>query len=58
MADLADLPVRLRAPWSTPTFTVDAVRDLLGGVADAALLRNETTPGLRRTHRRLARSRR
>ena len=30
-------------------FTVDAVRELLGEVADAALLRNETTPALRRT---------
>ena len=30
-------------------FTVEAVRDLLGEVADAALLRNEITPALRRT---------
>jgi hypothetical protein len=44
-----DLPVRLREALVEADFTVDAVRDLLGGVADAALLRNETTPALRRT---------
>ena len=44
-----DLPVRLRAALEAADFTVDAVRALLGEVADAALLRNETTPALRRT---------
>ena len=44
-----DVPVRLRAALEAADFTVDAVRALLGEVADAALLRNETTPALRRT---------
>jgi hypothetical protein len=44
-----DLPLRLRAALVDADFTVDAVRELLGEVADAALLRNETTPALRRT---------
>ena len=44
-----DLPARLREALTVADFTVDAVRELLGEVADAALLRNETTPGLRRT---------
>jgi protein-L-isoaspartate O-methyltransferase len=44
-----DLPARLRAALVAADFTVDAVRELLGPVADAALLRNETTPALRRT---------
>jgi protein-L-isoaspartate O-methyltransferase len=44
-----DLPARLRTALVDATFTVDAVRELLGEVADAALLRNETTPALRRT---------
>ena len=44
-----DVPVRLRAALEAADFTVDAVRELLGEVADAALLRNETTPALRRT---------
>src|SRR4051812_3791267 len=44
-----DLPPRLRAALGAADFTVDAVRELLGPVADAALLRNETTPALRRT---------
>src|SRR3954464_15859038 len=44
-----DLPDRLRDALGDADFTVDAVRDLLGEVADAALLRNETTPALRRT---------
>ena len=44
-----DVPARLRAALVAADFTVDAVRDLLGEVADAALLRNETTPALRRT---------
>src|SRR3954470_9484778 len=45
----AGLPDRLREALVAAEFTVDAVRDLLGEVADAALLRNETTPALRRT---------
>src|SRR3954451_25446551 len=45
----AGLPDRLREALVAADFTVDAVRDLLGEVADAALLRNETTPALRRT---------
>jgi hypothetical protein len=44
-----DVPVRLRAALAAADFTVDSVRDLLGEVADGALLRNETTPALRRT---------
>ena len=44
-----DVPARLRAALLAADFTVDAVRELLGEVADAALLRNETTPALRRT---------
>ena len=44
-----DLPARLRVALVDADFTVDAVRELLGDVADAALLRNETTPALRRT---------
>src|SRR3954454_12225188 len=45
----AGLPDRLREALVAADFTVDAVRDLLGEVAEAALLRNETTPALRRT---------
>ncbi|HCB03701.1 MAG TPA: class I SAM-dependent methyltransferase [Nocardioides sp.] len=44
-----DVPARLRAALEAAEFTVDAVRELLGEVADGALLRNETTPALRRT---------
>src|SRR4051794_6352297 len=44
-----DLPPRLRDALVAADFTVDAVRELLGEVADGALLRNETTPALRRT---------
>ncbi|MDX6371241.1 MAG: hypothetical protein QOD98_229, partial [Nocardioidaceae bacterium] len=44
-----DVSARLRAALEDAEFTVDAVRELLGEVADAALLRNETTPALRRT---------
>ena len=44
-----EIPARLRAALEDADFTVDAVRALLGEVADAALLRNETTPALRRT---------
>ena len=45
----SDLPSRLRAALTTAGFTYDAVADLLGPVAYAALARNETGPGLRRT---------
>jgi hypothetical protein len=45
----SDLPARLRAALTTVGFTYDAVADLLGPVAHAALARNETAPGLRRT---------
>jgi hypothetical protein len=47
--ETTDLAARLREALVSAGFTVDAVRDLLGEVADAALLRNETTPALRRT---------
>ncbi|MXG89236.1 DUF7059 domain-containing protein [Nocardioides flavescens] len=46
-----DLPRKLREALLAADFTVDAVRELLGDVADGALLRNETTPALRRTAR-------
>jgi hypothetical protein len=45
----SDLPARLRAALTTAGFTYDAVAELLGPVAHAALARNETAPGLRRT---------
>ena len=45
----ADLPSRLRSALVTAGFTYDAVAELLGPVAHAALARNETAPGLRRT---------
>jgi methylase of polypeptide subunit release factors len=44
-----DLPHRIRAALLAADFTHDAVADLLGPLAHAALGRNETTPGLRRT---------
>jgi len=43
------LPHRLRDGLVAADFTYDAVAGLLGPVAHAALSRNETTPGLRRT---------
>lgn len=43
------LPSRLREALTAADFTYDAVADLLGPEAHAALARNETTPGLRRT---------
>ena len=46
---MSDLPARLRDALSAADFTYDAVADLLGPRASAALERNETTPGLRRT---------
>ena len=44
-----DLPQRLRAALSAAEFTYDTVAEALGPLAHAALGRNETTPGLRRT---------
>ncbi|MGB0101196.1 MAG: transferase, partial [Nocardioides sp.] len=44
-----DLPQRLRSALVEAGFTYDAVAEALGPVAHAALGRNETTPGLRRT---------
>lgn len=44
-----DLPVLLRGALDAADFTYDAVAGLLGPVAHAALGRNETAPGLRRT---------
>lgn len=44
-----DLPQRLRAALVMAGYTYDAVAEVLGPVAHAALGRNETTPGLRRT---------
>ncbi len=44
-----EVPARLREALLTADFTVDAVRELVGPVADAALLRNETTPALAAT---------
>jgi hypothetical protein len=47
--DLTDLPHRLREALTAARFTYDEVAELLGPLAHAALGRNETTPGLRRT---------
>ncbi len=44
-----DLPARLRDALEAADFTDDAVAERLGSAAHAALGRNETTPGLRRT---------
>ena len=46
---IAELPVRLRAALVMAGFTYDGVADVLGPTAFAALNRNETTPGMRRT---------
>lgn len=46
---MTDLPLRLREALQRADFTYDAVADLLGPVAHAALSRNETLPGRRRT---------
>ncbi len=48
-SDSSDLPLRLRSALETAGFTYDAVAELLGTRAHAALGRNETTPGRRRT---------
>jgi hypothetical protein len=44
-----DLPARLRAALIAADYSYDTVADLLGSDAQAALGRNETTPGLRAT---------
>jgi len=44
-----DLAARLRAALLAVDYTYDAVADVLGTEAQAALARNETTPGLRVT---------
>ncbi len=46
---VSDLPQRLRAALVEADFTYDAVTEVLGVEAHEALMRNETTPGLRRT---------
>ncbi|HYF74581.1 MAG TPA: class I SAM-dependent methyltransferase [Nocardioides sp.] len=46
---ISELPQRLRAALVMAGFTYDAVAEVLGPEAHAALARNETTPGLRRT---------
>jgi hypothetical protein len=46
---MSELPQRLRAALVMAGYTYDAVAEVLGPVAHAALGRNETTPGLRRT---------
>lgn len=48
-ASISELPARLRAALVMAGFTYDGVADVLGPTAFAALNRNETTPGLRRT---------
>lgn len=48
-ASIAELPGRLRAALVIAGFTYDGVAEVLGPTAFAALSRNETTPGLRRT---------
>ncbi|GAB3200053.1 class I SAM-dependent methyltransferase [Nocardioides hungaricus] len=46
---MPDLPQRLRAALVMAGYTYEGVAEVLGPVAHAALGRNETTPGLRRT---------
>ncbi|GAB6986048.1 class I SAM-dependent methyltransferase [Nocardioides pyridinolyticus] len=46
---MPDLAHRLRAALVMAGYTYDSVAEVLGPVAHAALGRNETTPGLRRT---------
>ncbi|CAI9400853.1 DUF7059 domain-containing protein [Nocardioides sp. T2.26MG-1] len=46
---ISELPQRLRAALVMAGFTYDAVAEVLGPEAHAALARNETTPALRRT---------
>jgi len=49
VSDLTDLPHRLREALQRAGFTYDGVAEVLGPLAHAALGRNETVPGLRRT---------
>ncbi|MFW6772819.1 DUF7059 domain-containing protein [Nocardioides sp. CPCC 205120] len=49
MSASAELPHRLRDALVAAGFTVDAVAELLGSTAHAALARNQTAPGLART---------
>ena len=49
LGSMSVLPSRLREALTAADFTYDAVAELLGPEAHAALARNETTPGLRRT---------
>lgn len=49
MTDPSDLPHRLREALQRAGFTYDAVAERLGPLAHAALGRNETLPGRRRT---------
>lgn len=44
-----DVPFRLRAALHAAGFTYDGVVEVLGADGHAALMRNETTPGIRRT---------
>ena len=46
---IPDLPRRLRASLLAAGFTYDGVAEVLGTAGHDALMRNETTPGLRRT---------
>lgn len=48
-APTSDLPLRLREALERAEFTYDRVAEVLGPVGHAALSRNETTPGRRRT---------
>lgn len=46
---ISELPGRLRSALVLAGFTYDGVSEVLGSTGMAALARNETTPGLRRT---------
>lgn len=48
-SSISELAPRLRAALTVAGYTYDSVAEVLGPVAHAALGRNETTPGLRRT---------
>ena len=47
--EMSDLPHRLRDALAAAEFTYDGVAEVLGPQAHDALMRNETTPGRRRT---------
>jgi len=49
VSEPSDLPLHLREALERAGFTYDAVAELLGPLAHAALGRNETVPGLQRT---------